>query len=317
MNGITRIKRKNGFIYRYNKTNKSITKSDLDRIKKLAIPPIWDDVCISDKPRSKIQAYGYDNKDRKQYIYNQIYINQQTRKKFHRLYEFIHNMPLLLKHMKKHSKLHKYDKKRIISTILYIINKLYMRVGNEKYAEENKSYGITSLQKRHIDIVNNTIHFNFMGKSKQQLSYKYTDKKIASHIKDLLKLKGRNLFKYKDENGVRKISSSDLNDYIKKYMGEQFTCKDFRTYASNHHFVKYLIKNTDKNDIDDDKQMKQNLLTAIKDSASYMKHTKNVAKSSYIMDYFIESYKKNPLYFTKEDCTNCILLNLLKKYKKS
>ncbi len=318
--GIIRKKRGNKYVYYYVKNNKPVSKKDMTRINKIKIPPVWNNVWISSNPTTPIQAIGFDAKGIKQYIYTKFHIKKAEEKKFLKMYDFIKAIPKLERAIQRHSKLDTYDKKKVISTMLIIIRKLYMRTGKEVYARRNKSYGVTSLRKIHMKIESDKIKFRFKGKSKKRLSYTFNNKKIAKHLKLLLRLEGNKLFQYIDTktNKVRGITDVDLNQYIQHYMGHRFTIKDFRTYAANKYFIDSLIKETLKRTPKNQKAIKKNIINAIKSVVFYMRHTRAVSKKSYILNFAIDLYKNNPEYFIKRklDDPDDTLLDIFKMYKK-
>jgi len=318
--GIFRRVINNKFKYFYIKNDKEVTSKDLERIKKLGIPPAWENLWVSIDPKSKIQAVGIDKKGRKQYRYHNDYIEIAEKKKFLRLYDFIKALPVLQTYIDEHSKLNIYDKFKVITTMLKIIKLTYMRVGKEQYARENKSYGISSLKKTHMNITGDIIRFNFKGKSKQRLNYVLINHDIKNHLQILEKLDGEKLFQYIDnDNKVKKITDSDINEYIQTFMGINFSVKDFRTYAANYHFINSLLNETKKRLPKNEKIKKKNILKSLKKTAKFLKHTKNISKKSYVMNFIIELYMNNPSYFIskKYDSINDVLLDLLKLYKKS
>lgn len=316
--GITR-KIKNGkFEYYYIKNGNTVSKKDQERIDKLKIPPAWTDVWISGDPTSDIQTTGIDTKGRKQYRYHEIHIEKAEQKKFLKMYDFILLIPKLEKVMDKHENLSPYSKDRVIVSMLTIIKKLHMRVGKEVYARENKSYGVSSLKKIHMQFEGDKIMFRFKGKSNKRLFYSIEDKTLKDHLKLLLKLEGDKLFQYIDENNkVRKVTDTDLNQYIQTYMGEQFSAKDFRTYAANHYFIKSLLEETKKRSPKSQKVIKKNILTALKRTAFYLRHTKAISKKSYVMNFAIDTYQTDPDYFVqrKNNDPTDVLIDIIGKYK--
>jgi DNA topoisomerase I len=319
--GISRKKiQGNRFIYYYIKSGKPITKKDLQRINSLKIPPNWENIWISMNPRSTIQVVGEDTKGRKQYLYHRKHIETAEKEKFLRLYKFIKAIPILNNKMKMHETLSPYEKKRVIVTIIQIIQALYLRVGKEKYARENRSYGVTSLKKKHLHIVSpNEVKFRFKAKSHQRVSYTLTNKKIIQHLMQLKKLEGEKLFQYVNENGkIMHVNDVDLNEYIQRYMGKEFTAKDFRTYAANFQFVKALLNETKKRKPKNEKRIKKNILEARKTTARYLRHTLSISKKSYIINFAMELYQLKPDYFmqNKDADPTVILTDILEKYKK-
>lgn len=318
--GIYRKKINDKFIYYYIKNDKEVSQEDFNRIKKLGIPPAWENLWVSNDPKSKIQAVGIDNKGRKQYKYHTDYIELAEKKKFLRLIDFIKSLSNLENYIKIHSKLNIYDKLKVITTMLKIVKLTHMRVGKEQYAKENKSYGIASLKKTHMKIKGDIINFNFKGKSKQRLNYVLINTDIKSHLKILEKLEGDKLFQYIDiDNKIKKLTYKDLNEYIQTYMGKDFSIKDFRTYAANYHFINFLLSETKKKLPKTDAIKKKIILKALKQTAKFLKHTKAISKKSYVMNFIVEFYMDNSDFFVsrKYDDTNEVLLELLKLYKKS
>nr|QBK89154.1 MAG: DNA topoisomerase I [Mimivirus LCMiAC02] len=321
--GIGRRKiKKKVFIYFYIINKKLVSKQDQVRINKLHIPPAWINVWISPDPKSPIQAIGIDSKGIKQYRYNEIHIKKAEEKKFIKMYDFIKKIPKLDKVIKKHEKLDTYDKYRVIASMLTIIKLLHLRVGKEVYARRNKSYGVSSLRKVHMNIEGDIIRLRFKGKSKKRLSYSLKNKILAKHLRLLLRLEGSKLFQYIDDvtGKVKGITDVDLNNYVQSIMGKKFTIKDFRTYSSNRYFIMALLKETQKRAPKNTKVIKKNIINAIKRTAKYLRHTKAVSKKSYILNFIVNMYQNNPEYFLnavkKESDPNDILLNILRLYKK-
>lgn len=318
-NGIGRRKVGSKFEYFYIKNNQLVSNKDQERINKLIIPPAWTNVWISNDPNTSIQATGIDSKGRKQYKYNQAHIEESEKKKFLKLIDFIKALPRLEQNMKTHKSLHIYDIKRVIVTILEIIKLYHLRVGKEVYAQYNKSYGVTSLEKKHLKIDKNVAKLNFKAKSNKRVSYTINETDIVTHLKMLMKLEGDKLFQYIDENEyIKKVYDFDLNAYIQQYMGEQFTAKDFRTYAANWYFVNALLTETNKRIPKNNKIIKKNIVNSLNNTAFYLRHTKAISKKSYVMNFVVELYQNNPNYFIehKNEETDKVLYNLLNMYKK-
>jgi DNA topoisomerase-1 len=314
--GIIRAPYKDGYKYFYVKNKKQVSKDDLERIKSLKIPPAWNNVWVSGKKYSDIQAVGVDSKGRKQYKYNEKHAIEAEKKKFSRLYNFIKDTPKLNKILQKHIQLPVYNKNKVIATMLILVKKLHFRVGKEQYAKENKSYGISSLKKSHVKFDKDLIKFDFKGKSNQRLHYSLRSNEIKTHLQMLLKLEGDKLFQYiDDDDKIKRVTDTDLNQYIQKYMGKEFTIKDFRTYGANYHFIQALLHEIKKHS----DNIKKNILNAIKTTAKFLKHTKNISKKSYIMSYTIDLYTKNPEFFIsrKFDDPLSVLLDVLKLYRKN
>lgn len=323
LEGITRKKIGNDFVYFYIYTKKEVSQKDLDRIKKLKIPPAWTDVWISRDPNSPIQAIGKDSKGRKQYRYHQVHIQKAEKEKFLRMYNFIKSIPKLDRVLARDNNLPLYDKNRIISLMLQMVKDYQMRVGKEVYAKKYRSYGISSLRKKHVKFGQGVIYLKFKGKSKQRLHFTIRNDFYIKSIKLLMKLKGDHLFQYieMDDLGnekVKNITDRDLNRYIQDNMGEDFTIKDFRTYGANLYFIRSLLAETKKRTPKDRKIIKKNIVNAFKTTARHLKHTGAVSKKSYVMNFSVELYQNSPEFFVenKNEDPNDFLIKLLDMYKK-
>lgn len=324
LEGISREKKGDEFIYYYIDSKKQVSSRDIERIKKLKIPPAWTDIWISRDPNSTIQAIGKDAKGRKQYRYHQVHIEKAEKEKFFRLYNFIKAIPKLDKVMTRDNNLPFYEKNRIISLMLQMVKDYQMRVGKEVYAKKNRSYGISSLRKKHVKIGPGVIYLKFKGKSNQRLHFTIKNDFYIKSIKILMKLEGDNLFQYimTDENNnekVMKVTDRDLNKYIQENMGQEFTIKDFRTFGANLYFIQTLLSETKRRTPKDRKSIKKNIMNAFKSTARQLKHTGTVSKKSYVMNFAIELYQNSPEYFIehKNDSPVDLLLELLKLYKKN
>lgn len=311
------------FNYYYSLTNKEVSDEDIVRINKLGLAPAYKNVWVSTDPKSKIQATGFDAKGRKQYRYHPDHIIRANENKFLRLYKFIKAMPLLDKQIELDKKKDIYSKDRVISLMLLIIKELNMRVGKEVYARRNKSYGISSLKKTHLSFSSeNTLKFNYKGKSNKHVSYTLKNPDIVNDVKELMKLEGEKIFQYHNdkENSLKnilKITDADINQYIQQIIGKQFSVKDFRTYAANYYFMKALLNITQKRKPKNKKIIKQNLGEAQENTAFYLRHTKSISKKSYTMALIREMYQNKPEWFIKNAKKDplIILIKVLKTYK--
>lgn len=317
--GIVRIAHDGGFEYRYLRNAKVVSVKDQKRIDTLGIPPAWKEVWVSDDPVASIQAIGLDAKGRKQYLYHHIHVAEAERQKFLRLKDFIRAMPKLERALQKDNIANTYTRERVIATMLTMVRLLHIRVGKEQYAKQNKSYGISSLKKQHLVIDGDIIKLRFMGKSKQRLSYSFIDKDIKTELKALLKLEGDKLFQYIDiDDNIRRVTDTDLNEYIQHYMGNDFSIKDFRTYGANYHFMQELLRQTLIRSPMSAKRIKRNIKEAIERTAKYLRHTKSISKKSYIMSFATELYMSDPDFFiaNKDTDVNKVLLNMLDMYQR-
>lgn len=263
-------------------------KEQVDRIKLLRIPPAWRDVEIASTPRTRIQAKGYDKAGRQQYIYSPAYRAKQEQAKFERILKFAEALPRMRKVTNKHLQHKKLDKEKVLACIVQLMDRAYFRVGNDVYAKENQSYGITTLRSKHTDVQGDTVIFDFTGKSGQKHHKKITDRTLARIVRRLDELPGYEVFKYQDEHGVlHPIKSKDVNEYIKDIMGEEFTAKDFRTWGGTV-LASAELANTEQAETQKDRQ--KAVSGCVKRVARKLGNTPAVARSSYIDPRIIEAY---------------------------
>ncbi len=290
---IKRIKQGKGFRYR-NEEGKTITdKETKNRIKKLAIPPAWESVRISSAENTHIQAIGFDDRERKQYIYHPKWIELQQQNKFSKVIFFGEVLPHIRTKVKADLNQKGLGKERIIATIIWLLENTLIRVGNEKYAQDNKSYGLTTLKNKHVDVDGNDIHFAFKGKSGVYHSVDITNKKVAQVIAACQDLPGQQLFEYVADDGTRHdITSDEVNEYLKTITGEEITAKDFRTWGGTVHAGDALNA---KGVFENLKQAKKNITDTVKEVASHLRNTPATCRTYYIHPTILKSYEKKIL----------------------
>jgi len=276
---ISRQKRGKTFVYEKSRSPLQ-DKKTIEWIESLAIPPAWSNVKISQTTKAKVYAEGYDQAGRKQAIYSPAFRAKQEKLKFDRMLRFAIALPGLRKQIEKDLKRKRLNEAKVLACIVKLIDEAYFRVGNERYAKENNSYGITTLRNKHVDVTSNTVTFDFVGKSGKQHVKKITDKQVASIVKQLEELPGYELFQYLDGNGQRhNITSKQVNNYIKEHMGEEFSAKDFRTWGGT------LLATTELLALkycDDAKKRQKMVAATVKNVAKRLGNTPAVARSSYI-----------------------------------
>ncbi|MDY0884411.1 DNA topoisomerase IB [Dongia soli] len=218
----------------YTRANGSIIreKSVVARIRALAIPPAWTDVWICPSAAGHIQATGRDAKGRKQYIYHSSFREIRDQAKYEHLMEFAQALPMVRQRVKKHMALRGLSRRRVLATIVYLLETTLIRVGNADYAKKNRSYGVTTLRTPHVQINGAEILFNFKGKTGKIWRVKLKDRRVAKVLKACQELPGQQLFQYEDEQGrVQNVGSTDVNRYLREITGRDITAKDFRTWA--------------------------------------------------------------------------------------
>lgn len=264
-----------------------VSKEDMERIQKLRIPPNWSNVKITTNPNSHLQVTGLDNKNRTQYIYHPMWVKLADYQKYKRMEDFSKCVSKFETKIKQDT-LSPSPKTKQLAMIFIILKNTHIRVGNECYAKENNTYGLVTLEKRHIKLKpKDTIQLSFVGKKsvKQELSFR--NKIVYNYLKENLKNKY-------SRDRVFSTSGAEVNNYLKAVMGGDFTCKDFRTYASNLLFLKYIcnlpIPETQR-------ETKKNLKDIYDKVADKLGHTRAISKKSYVMPIISEKYLEQPDYF--------------------
>lgn len=228
--GWRRMRRGTGFSYRADDGARP-EPQELARIKALVLPPAWSDVWICRDPRGHIQATGRDERGRKQYRYHADWTAHRSDTKFHMLVDFALVLPGLREQVQADLRRRSLGFERVVASVVWLLDNSLIRVGNPSYARDNKSFGLTTLRRRHVEITGETLHFRFKGKSGKQWRLALADRRIARVMTALQDLPGQHLFQYEDADGRRVISSRDVNDYIVEHAGPGFSSKHFRTWA--------------------------------------------------------------------------------------
>ena len=231
--GITRKCGKNGFLYYAADGRRLTDKDEIARLNRLAIPPAYRDVIISPDARSHLQAVGIDARGRKQYRYHPEWQAERERAKFDRLADFGMRLPDIRERVDTDLRARGLTIDKALATVVWMLDNLYIRIGNPGYALTNKSYGLTTLRNRHVKIEGATVRFRFKGKSGKEWNLAHSDRRIANVIRRLQELPGQQLFKYMCPDGdCRQISSQDVNAYIREVAGDEFTSRQFRTWGA-------------------------------------------------------------------------------------
>lgn len=306
-----RLKNKKSNEYIYNSSDGKIIndKYTLDRIKKLCIPPNWTSVEISSKSTDYLQATGKDDKLRTQYIYHPMWIEISKIEKYTRLNDFINKLPLLNKRVNNilNNEIKLDNKEYIIALMFKILSKTHARIGNDCYADENNTYGLTTLLKKHLELKNSTIKFSYIGKKGVEQNLMFKDLFISNILKKLLDIQGDRLFQTTNKEIIK---STDMNEFLKDTMGDDFTCKDFRTYGSNILFLKILTKKESPTSITASKKILNQVYDEV---AQELGHTRAISKKSYVMPIISDKFLENPSNFIGKNHVN-VLKNILKEY---
>jgi DNA topoisomerase-1 len=229
--GITRVRRGDNFAYRDSKGRWIKDEAQLARIRKLAIPPAYESVWICASPNGHLQATGRDARGRKQYRYHPTWRLERDTGKFDRLLQFSGALPGLRRKVQEHLKQPGHSRELVLATIVRLLDTTLIRVGNDQYARENGSFGLTTLRNRHVRIQGDSLRLSFKGKSGVRHDVEVKDPRVLRVVRRCLHLPGQELFQYRDEAGeLRSVGSGDVNDFLDSLCPERFTAKDFRTW---------------------------------------------------------------------------------------
>jgi DNA topoisomerase I len=263
-------------------------KSALDRIRKLAIPPAWRDVRIAADPEAKVQAVGIDAAGRKQYIYHPDFTARRGRKKYRKLLHLARVLPTLREATNRHLSQQGPGRERVLATVVRLMSRAFFRVGSERYALSNKTYGITTLGKHHLEIRGNDLVFTYQGKHSLHQRKVVADTPLVEVIREILALPGERLFRYVDEDGeVHNVTARDVNEYLKEILGERYTSKDIRTWGGTVRAATILA---DLGPAASKREAEKNVVLTCKLVASELGNTPAVCRSSYIHPLVLEKY---------------------------
>jgi DNA topoisomerase-1 len=276
------------FRYLDSRGNRIGDPAKLARIESLVIPPAWKDVWISPRASAKLQATGIDSAGRRQYLYHPEYRAQQEQAKYDRLIRFAESLPDLRAAMAEHMEHDPRDRERVSAVAVRVINLGWFRVGSERYVRESRTYGITTLNKSHASVRGSRIVFRFRGKHRALVRTQIVDTELAAAIKDLLALPGgRRLFRYEWEGDIYNLTSKRLNDYIRIYMGEEFTAKDFRTWGGT---LLAAVDFAQRGVVETQTEQKRAVAAVMRNVAERLGNTPAVTRASYVSPAVVEQY---------------------------
>jgi DNA topoisomerase-1 len=276
------------FRYEDSRGNRITDPEKLARIEALKIPPAWRDVWISPRPAAKLQATGIDAAGRRQYLYHARFRAQQEEAKFQKLIRFAEHLPALREAMSGHMELDPYARDRVSAVAVRLVNMGWFRVGSERYARESRTYGITTLTKRHVTVRRNRIAFEFRGKNRMLVRTQLVDAELAAAVRDLLALPGgRRLFRYELEDEIHNLTGPRLNDYVRAHLGDEFTAKDFRTWGGT---LIAAVALAERGPGETPADAKRSVAAVMRRVAERLGNTAAVARSAYVSPAVIEQY---------------------------
>lgn len=266
----------------------------LERIRSLAIPPAWTDVWICPSANGHLQAVGWDAKGRKQYRYHSLYRQVRDEAKFSGMIAFGAVLALIRRRVRQDLELPGLPKDKVLATVVRLLETTFIRVGNEEYAKENDSFGLTTMRDRHVRIAGAKLLFRFRGKSGLEHNIELTDRRLARIVKQCQEVPGYELFQYVDESGDRhSVDSADVNRYIHDIAGQDFTAKDFRTWAGTVLAIRELHA---AGPCPDPATGKKTVVAAIKSVARQLGNRPSTCRKYYIHPATIEAYGDGTLF---------------------
>jgi DNA topoisomerase I len=288
--GWSRKGRKGAFRYFDSGDRLIVDESKLARIEALAIPPAWKDVWISPRGTAKLQATGYDAAGRKQYLYSADYRAQQERAKYDSLIRFGDGLPTLREAMALHFDQEEFDRERVSAIALRLIELGWFRVGSERYVRDG-TYGVTTLLRRHVTVHGRRICLSFPAKHGIRVRTEVVDPQLAAAMRSLLDLRGPRVFKYEWEDHVYNLTSRRLNDYVKIYLGDEFSAKDFRTWGGTLLAAIYFAETAAKQGFPESEQeQKRSVTKVMRRVAQRLGNTPAVTRESYVSPAVVEQY---------------------------
>ncbi|WP_374388411.1 DNA topoisomerase IB [Brevundimonas sp.] len=291
--GLSRRRSGKGWSYRDAKGRVITDAKTLDRIRALAIPPAWTDVWICPRANGHIQAIGRDVKGRKQYRYHADWSTARSTNKFDRLPAFARALPKLRAQVEHDLGLRGVCKAKVLATAVRLLELTLIRIGNAVYAKQNRSYGLTTLHKRHLEMDGAALTFEFRGKSGKDHSVSVRDRRLARVVRALEDLPGQQLFKYRDaEGGLCPVTSDDVNAYIREAMGDQFSAKDFRTWAGTVSAARAL---RDMEPPTSPTDARRKITVCVKAVSGLLGNTPTVCRASYVHPKVFELYQDGQL----------------------
>lgn len=290
--GISRIKKGRGYVYMYH--HKPVRKkADIERIRALVIPPAWTNVWICPVSNGHLQATGIDLRKRKQYRYHALWSRLRNETKFHRLYEFGKELPALRDRLEADLAARELTDKKVIATVIALMERTCIRIGNGEYEKLYGSQGLTTLKDKHVEISGDKVIFSFTGKKGKEHNITLKNKRLARIVQHCRAIPGKELFQYINDEGKRRpIDSGMINNYIKDVTGKDFTSKDFRTWAGTLHL---LLSLKSIGEAATQTETRQHIVKALDEVSLKLGNTRTVCRKYYVHPRLIELYEENSL----------------------
>jgi DNA topoisomerase-1 len=286
--GYTR--KRNGESFQYFDTEGKLIRDEprLLRIGRLAIPPAYHDVWICPLSNGHIQATGRDDRGRKQYRYHERWRTIRDENKYDRILTFAAALPKIRRRVQVDLKLPGFKREKVLAAVVQLLERTFIRVGNEEYARQNKSFGLTTMKDHHVKVRGKKLRFRFRGKGGKEHEVDFMDRRVAKIVRKLQDLPGQDLFQYFDDDGkLCNVTSQDVNHYLREITGEDFTAKDFRTWAGT---VLTAMALNAQEKFATKKEAKSNVKNAIAAAAKLLRNTPTICRKCYVHPAIVESY---------------------------
>jgi DNA topoisomerase-1 len=307
--GIRRERKRDAFAYFKPNGDEVRDEATLARIRKLAIPPAWTEVWICTRASGHLQATGRDARGRKQYRYHPQFREVRDSTKYEHMLEFAQALPALRARVAEHMALRGLPREKVLATVVHLLETTLIRVGNDDYARDNKSYGLTTLRNPHVKVDGAELRFQFKGKSGKTWRLQVKDRRIARIVRACQELPGQRLFQYQDSEGeVREVSSADVNAYLKEITGRDITAKDFRTWAGT---VLAALALQECEAAATQATQKQNIKAAIARVAARLGNTPTICRKCYIHPEVLNAYVEGGLLLPARESEEAAVLALL------
>ena len=286
--GYTRKRKGDDFEYFDTEGKRIRDETRLLRIRRLAIPPAYTDVWICPTPNGHIQATGRDARGRKQYRYHERWREARDENKYDRMVVFGKALPKIRRRVNKDLAQRGLPRSKVLATVVQLLERTFIRIGNDEYAKDNKSFGLTTMRNQHVDVKGETLKFRFKGKSGVSHEVDVSDRRLSKIIRQLQDLPGQEVFQYVNGDGqVRDITSQDVNEYLREITGEEFTAKDFRTWAGT---VLAAMALNAQEPFHNQTQAKKNVKDAIGAVSKILGNTPAVCRKCYVHPDVLETY---------------------------
>ena len=259
----------------------------LERIRGLVVPPAWTDVHIALAARAEVQAWGLDVKGRKQYRYHPRAVERGQLRKYYRVRELAKRLPDLRRRMRAHAASRTQSKRAVAATVVRLISETFFRIGSEKYAEENKTFGIATLRKRHVTMNKDVAKFEYVGKKSIKQSQTVHNRELARLVKRQLATPGARLFRYKDDGKWRNLTARDVNEYLHETLGVSFSTKDFRTWGGTLRAATVLAELGPGRTLTD---ARKNVAATMRYVAWELGNTPSICRKSYVHPIVVARY---------------------------